>query len=411
MSPTKTISIKEIIGGGYGDFWNCRKRYRVCKGSRGSKKSKTAAINRIFRIVKYPEANILCVRRYSNTLRDSMFADCKWAISKLGLDAYFNCTVSPMEITYKPTGQKILFRGLDDGLKITSITVPFGVLCFVDIDEAYEIEEDDFNKLDMSIRGEVPDGLFKQITLMFNPWSANSWLKARFFDEPDDNTFTKTTTWECNEWLDESDRSLFLSLKANNPRRARIECDGDWGIAEGLIYEKYRVEDFNVDEIRKIPNILSSFSLDFGFTDPNAFIACMVDQTAMKIYVFDEWYRTGVTNKVIAEQIVDMGYGGQRIICDCAEPKSIAELQEAGIKAEPSRKGKDSVNHGIQLLQNYEFIIHPRCTEFYKEISNYCWAKDKNGKPTDKPDHEFSHGMDSIRYGVTKVLLPDLYSW
>ncbi len=236
-------------------------------------------------------------------------------------------------------------------------------------------------------------------------------LKARFFDNPDENTFVKTTTWECNEWLDESDRSLFLSLRVNNPRRARIECDGDWGIAEGLIYEKYRVEDFDVDEIRKIPNILSSFSLDFGFTDPNAFVACMVDQKAMKIYVFDEWYRTGVTNKVIAEQIVDMGYGGQRIICDCAEPKSIAELQEAGIKAEPSRKGKDSVNHGIQLLQNYEFIIHPHCTEFYKEISNYCWAKDKNGKPTDKPDHEFSHGMDSIRYGVTKVLLPDLYSW
>lgn len=411
MNPTKTISIKELIGKGYGDFWTCRKRYRVLKGSRASKKSKTAALDRIVRIVQFPMANILCVRRYSNTLRDSMFADCKWAISRLGLDAYFNCTVSPMEITYKPTGQKILFRGLDDGLKITSITVPYGFLCFVDIDEAYEIEEDDFNKLDLSIRGELPEGYFKQITLMFNPWSANSWLKARFFDEPDENTFIKTTTWECNEWLDDADRSLFLSLKANNPRRARIECDGDWGIAEGLIYEKYRVEDFNVDEIRKIPNILSSFSLDFGFTDPNAFVACMVDQNAMKIYVFDEWYRTGVTNKVIAEQIVDMGYGGQRIICDCAEPKSIAELQEAGIKAEPSRKGKDSVNHGIQLLQNYEFIIHPRCTEFYKEISNYCWAKDKNGKPTDKPDHEFSHGMDSIRYGVTKVLLPDLYSW
>ena len=411
MNPTRTISIKEAIGKGYGDFWNCRKRYRVIKGSRGSKKSKTAAINRIVRIVNYPAANILCVRRYSNTLRDSMFADCKWAISKLGLDAYFNCTVSPMEITYKPTGQKILFRGLDDGLKITSITVPCGVLCFVDIDEAYEIEEDDFNKLDMSIRGEVPDGLFKQITLMFNPWSANSWLKARFFDDPDENTFVKTTTWECNEWLDESDRSLFLALRANNPRRARIECDGEWGIAEGLIYEKYRVEDFDIDAIRKIPKIISSFSLDFGFTDPNAFIACMVDQTAMKIDVFDEWYRTGVTNKVIAEQIMDMGYGGQRIICDCAEPKSIAELQEAGIKAEPSRKGKDSVNHGIQLLQNYEFVIHPRCPEFHKEISNYCWAKDKNGKPTDKPDHEFSHGMDSIRYGVTKALLPDLYSW
>ena len=93
------------------------------------------------------------------------------------------------------------------------------------------------------------------------------------------------------------------------------------------------------------------------------------------------------------------------------KPKSIAELQEAGIKAEPSRKGRDSVNHGIQLLQNYTFIIQPRCKEFYKEISNYCWAKDKDGKPTDKPDHEFSHGMDSIRYGVTKILNGNVYSW
>lgn len=411
MNPTRTISIKEIIGGSYGDFWRCISRYRVCMGGRASKKSKTSALSMIVRIMQFPLANGLCVRRYANTLRDSVFSDLKWAIKQLGVENYFNCTVSPMEITYKPTGQRILFRGLDDGMKITSISVPRGVLCFVWIEEAYEINEDDFNKLDMSIRGEVPEGYFKQITLTFNPWSANSWLKARFFDNPDENTFTKRTTWQCNEWLDEADRSLFLSLKANNPRRARIECDGEWGIAEGVIYEKYRVEDFDVDEIRKIPNILSSFSLDFGFTDPNAFIACMVDQKAMKIYVFDEWYRTGVTNKVIAERIIDMGYGGQRIICDCAEPKSIAELQEAGIKAEPSRKGKDSVNYGIQLLQNYEFIIHPRCTEFYKEISNYCWAKDKNGKPTDKPDHEFSHGMDSIRYGVTKVLLPDLYSW
>ena len=407
------ISIKKTIGQNYGDFWCTKRRYRVCKGSRGSKKSKTTAINMITRLVQYPESNGLCVRRYQNTLRDSVFSDLKWAIHKLQLDQFFDWTVSPMEIIYKPTGQKILFRGLDDGLKITSISVDYGVLCWVWIEEAYEISsEDDFNKLDMSIRGQVPEGYFKQITLTFNPWSANSWLKARFFDNPDEDTFAKTTTYKCNEWLDDADRHIFEKMKVNNPRRYRIEGEGEWGIAEGLIYENVTYEEFDIEAVRKIPGIISAFGLDFGYTDPNAFTACMVDNTNMVIYVFDEWYKTGVTNKIIAEAIKEKGYGGQRIICDSAEPKSIAELQDEGIKAEPSRKGKDSVNYGIQLIQNYKIVVHEKnCPEFKIEISNYCWAKDKNGKPTDKPDHEFSHGMDSFRYGVTKALLPDVYSW
>lgn len=406
------LSLQELVGKGYADYWNTRKRYRVCKGSRGSKKSKTTALNLVLRLIEFPESNGLCVRRYSNTLRDSVFSDLKWAIHKLGLDAYFECTVSPMQITRISTGQKILFRGLDDGLKITSISVDKGVLCWVWIEEAFEItDEDDFNKLDMSIRGEVPEGYFKQITLTFNPWSATSWLKKRFFDVEDDDIFTKTTTWQCNEWLDESDRNIFLKMKANNPRRYRIEGDGDWGIAEGLIYENYEVRDFDVDEVRQIPGIKSAFNLDFGFTDPNAFVCEMVDNTNMVIYIFDEWYQSGVTNKIIAAKIKELGYGGQVIVCDSAEPKSIQELRDEGIKAEPSRKGKDSVNHGIQLIQNYKIIIHPKCKEFYKEISNYCWMKDKNGRLTDKPDHEFSHGMDSMRYGVSKILRPDTFSF
>lgn len=405
------INLPDLIDIGYGDFWRTKCRYRVCKGSRGSKKSKTTALNMIVRLFKYPESNGLCIRRFSNTLRDSVFSDLKWAIHQLKLDAHFDCTVSPMQITRRSTGQKILFRGLDDGLKVTSISVEKGVLCWVWFEEAYEIREDDFNKVDLSIRGEVPDGYFKQITLTFNPWSATSWLKARFFDAPDDDTFTKTTTWQCNKWLDEADRNIFLKMKKNNPRRYRIEGEGEWGIAEGLIYTNVICEEFDVDEIRKIKGIKSAFNLDFGFTDPNAFVCEMVDNAAMKIYIFDEWYQTGVTNKIIANKIKEMGYGGQKIVCDNAEPKSIAELQEEGIKAEPSRKGKDSVNHGIQLIQNYQIIVHPKCIEFYKEINNYCWAKDKDGKLTDKPDHEFSHGMDSMRYGVTKILLPDAFSF
>ncbi|MBP5781475.1 MAG: PBSX family phage terminase large subunit [Clostridia bacterium] len=406
------LSLQEIVGKGYADFWNTRKRYRVVKGGRGSKKSKTAALNMIYRLYEYPESNGLCVRRYANTLRDSVYSDLKWAIHRLGLDPFFDCTVSPLQIKRLSTGQRILFRGLDDGVKVTSISVDKGVLCWVWIEEAYELaNEDDFNKVDLSIRGEVPDGYFKQITLTFNPWSATSWLKARFFDVPDPDVFCKTSTWESNEWLDDADRSIFLKMKENNPRRYRIEGSGEWGIAEGLIYERVKVEAFDVNELRQRPGMKAAFNLDFGFTDPNAFLCELVDNAEMKIYVFDEWYKRGVTNKEIARVIKEMGYGGEVIVCDAAEPKSIAELQDEGIRAEPSRKGRDSVTHGIQQIQNYEIIVHPRCREFIIEITNYCWGKDASGRLTNKPDHEFSHGPDSMRYGVSKILLPETFSF
>lgn len=406
------ISVKSLVGGGYNDFWKCKQRYRVVKGSRASKKSKTTALNLITRLIQYPKANLLVVRRNFNTLKDSCYSDLIWAMDKLGVSDFFRCTSNPLEITYLPTMQKILFRGLDDGLKITSISVPKGVLCWVWIEEAYEItKEEDFNKLDLSIRGEVPTGYFKQLTITFNPWSANSWLKSRFFDVESENVFTKTTTYQCNEWLDKSDLSIFEEMKINNPRRYWIEGLGNWGISEGLIYDKVELTDFDVNEIRSKENIISSFSLDFGFTDPNAFICCLIDKDNKLIYVFDEWYKRGVTNIQLAKQIKNMGYGGQRIICDSAEPKAIAELNDLGIKAEPSRKGADSVTYGIQLLQNYKFLVHPKCKEFYREILNYSWQKDKYGKPIDKPEHEFSHGMDSIRYGATKMLVTDTFSF
>ena len=404
------LSMQELIGKGYADFWKCRQRYRVCKGSRGSKKSKTTALNLIFRLVQFPLANALCVRRYGNTLRDSMFSDLKWAINKLRLDEFWECSVSPMQMIYKPTGQKILFRGLDDGMKITSISVEHGSLCFVWIEEAYEIREDDFNKLDMSVRGELPEGYFKQITLTFNPWSANSWLKKRFFDKPSEDIFTLTTTWQCNEWLGEDDKRLFLEMKRNNPRRYRIEGDGEWGVSEGLIYENVEYKEFDINELRG-SGLKSAYGLDFGYTDPNAFVCMMIDGDRKIIYIFDEFYKTGITNKQIAEEIKQKGYGSERVICDCADPKSIAELRDEGIRAEPSRKGRDSVTHGIQLIQNYKIIVHPRCVNVTKEISNYCWEKTRDGKLTDKPDHEFSHGMDAMRYGVQKAIMPDAFSF
>ena len=393
------IKLSKLVGGGYADFWRCKKRYRVIKGSRGSKKSTTCALWYIIHLMAYPEANLLVVRRYANTLRDSCFAVLNWAIDRLGVTQYWKVTKSPLELTFIPTGQKIIFRGLDDGLKITSITVTHGVLCWTWLEECYEIEnEEDFNKLEMSIRGQLPKGLFKQYTFTFNPWSEHTWLKRRFFDTPDDDVFTKTTTYKVNEWLDESDIRMFDKMRVQNPRRYRIEGEGCWGIAEGLIYENVEKRPLNFDDFVGNPKYKAFYGLDFGFTDPTAFVMGFYD--AENIYVLKELYVTGVTNQIIAKQIKSLGVTGEVVYCDAAEPKSIEELRKAGINARPAVKGPDSVLFGIQQLQNFKIIYDPSCANFDIEIQNYCWTKDRQGKTTDKPDHEFSHLMDALRYAL-----------
>ena len=166
----KTISLPETIGGGYGEFWRYKGRYRALKGGRGSKKSCTMALWLIYNIMKYPLANAVVVRRYFNTHRDSTFAQLKWAINQLQCGGAWKHTMNPLELTYLPTGQKILFRGFDDPQSITSITVEKGHLCWVWLEEAFQItDEEEFNKLDLSIRGSLPPGYFKQITFTFNP--------------------------------------------------------------------------------------------------------------------------------------------------------------------------------------------------------------------------------------------------
>lgn len=165
------VSISEAIGKGYNRFWRNKQFYRVVKGSRGSKKSKTTALNFIYRIMKYPWANLLVIRRYSNTNKQSTYTDLKWAANRLKVSHLFKFNESLPEITYMPTGQKILFRGLDDPLKITSISVDVGILAWVWVEEGYQIEsEDDFRTLVESIRGSHDDpDFFKQITITFNP--------------------------------------------------------------------------------------------------------------------------------------------------------------------------------------------------------------------------------------------------
>lgn len=402
---SKRISLQEKVGKGYKDFWKCKKRYRVVKGSRASKKSKTMALWCISQLMKYPQANLLVIRKTYRTLKDSCFSDLKWAIHKLGVDEHWSSTTNPLEITYIPTGQKILFRGLDDPLKVTSISVDMGCLCWCWIEEAYEItNEEDFDMLDESIRGEVPNGLFKQITLTFNPWNEKHWIKKRFFDNPSEDTLAITTNYLCNEWLDESDRNVFEKMKINNPRRYQVAGLGNWGIVDGLVYENFKEEEFDIEEIKRIPNIESTFGLDFGYTnDPSALFCGLVDRKNMKIYVFDEMYEKGLSNKAIYQNILDMGYAKEHITADSAEPKSIDELRNLGLyRVSAANKGKDSINNGIQYIQDFEIIIHPRCVNFLTEISNYTWDKDKFGNKLNKPIDDFNHLLDAFRYAMER---------
>lgn len=401
---TNEIFLPDVVGKGYGTYWNYKGRYRVCKGSRASKKSTTTAMNLIYRIMEYPKSNALVVRKTYRTLLDSCYAQLKWAVNRLGVKDYFDFKLSPLEIIYKPTGQKILFRGLDDPLKVTSVTVDVGSLCFLWIEEAYEImSESDFDMLDESIRGEVPKGHFKQITLTFNPWNERHWIKERFFDKVDKDVLAITTNYTCNEWLDKSDLNVFERMKENNPRRYQVAGLGNWGIVDGLIYENFEERFFTLKEIENCKTVAG---LDFGYTnDPTAFFIGFLDEKGSVLYVWDEMYSKGLSNKKIYENIKNMGYSKERIIADSAEPKSVDELKGYGLRIKGAKKGKDSILNGIQWIQDLKIVIHPRCNNFLTEISNYQWDKDKFGKSLNRPIDDFNHLLDAMRYALEEYII------
>lgn len=409
MIKKELIRLPEVVGKGYATFWHFKGRYRVVKGSRASKKSKTTALWYIYNMMKYKDANLLVVRKTFRTLKDSCYTELKWAVKRLKVEHLWDFTLSPLEATYKPTGQKIYFRGLDDPLKVTSVTVDVGCLCWMWIEEAYEVmKEDDFNILDESIRGECPPELFKQITLTFNPWNEHHWMKKRFFDVEDEDILALTTNYLCNEWLDEADIRVFENMKKNNPRRYAVAGLGGWGIVDGLVYENWKEEAFDhTSEEWKAehPNIESAFGLDFGYTnDPSAFFCGLLDREHKQIFVIDEFYEKAMSNRKIADRINEMGYGKERITADSAEPKSIDELKSLGIRARGAAKGKDSIKNGIQWIQEYEIIIHPRCVNFLTEISNYTWSEDKFGTKLNVPIDDFNHLMDAMRYALEKYI-------
>lgn len=402
------IDLYKTIGKGYNAAFHTKKFWKVIKGSRGSKKSVTTQLEIIVKMMAYPWMNCVVTRRYANTLRDSVFAGLKRAANRLGCGHLWHFTVSPMEATYIPTGQKILFRGFDDPLKLTSIQLEKGHITHLWLEEAYELESKD--KLDTVVegmRGQLNDAeAYRQVILTFNPWSENHWLKSEFFDRDDPDVFTLTTTYKCNEFLDKATIKRYEKLYRTNPRRARIVCDGDWGVAEGLVFDNVEFRPLDRVELAKSGYDLM-IGLDFGYShDPTALIASWLDKENEIIYIFDEHYQTGMLTREIAEMIKKKGYAKSPIVADCAEDRLIDELRyEYDLtRIYRSEKGKDSVRAGIQKLQGYRIICDTSCVNAKSEFYSYAYKFDKiSGKYLNEPEDKFNHLMDALRYSLQCV--------
>lgn len=408
-------SIVEAVGGSYGKFWNFKGRYRVLKGGRGSKKSTTAALwlihNMMFYWTKYHvKPNALVLRRYYITHRNSTFAQLQWAIDRLGVKKFWKATQSPLELTFIPSGQKIIFRGLDDPMSITSIVCAEGHLCWTWWEEAFQItDESAFDKVDLSIRGQLPSPLFMQHTITLNPWSDKHWIKRRFFDEKSTSILAQTRNYDCNEFLSDADRAIFEEMKSSNPRRFAIEGCGEWGISEGLIFENWRVESFDADALAKTyrevnrPQYVARFGMDFGFSqDPTAFVYALVDEVKREIYICAEIYKTHMLIDDMFNEVKKLGFENAEIVADSAQPGTIEELKKRGLRRiKGAKKGQNSVRDGIAMLQDYTIIIHPRCVNAAIEFSNYVWEKDKlTSQLTSKPMDGYDHLIDALRYAT-----------
>lgn len=418
----KRNRLKKIVGSGYDEFWNDKHRYRVVKGGRGSKKSTTTALWFIDNIIKYPLANAVVVRKTFNTHKDSTFAQLKWAALKLGVYEQWDFKVSPLEAIYRPTGQKILFRGFDDPLKLTSMTVETGVLCWVWMEEAYEIDEEkDFDTFDESIRGEMPEGLWKQITITYNPWIDSHWTKKRYWDcECPDNVFRLTTTHKCNEYLDDADRKKIEDLQYTNPARYKVVGLGEYGIPGGTYFEEFS-ESVHVIKPFIIPEDWKRYTTkDYGL-DMLANYWIAVDYQG-RAYVYKELYESNLIISSAAERIKEVN-NNDKIYEKFAPPDLWNRRQETGksaaeifgdngeylIKANNDRvqgwynlkewlKPYDALDEQTgEAIKTADLKIFNNCVNLIRSLSSITKdEKDPNDCATEP--HNVTHAPDALRY-------------
>lgn len=404
------ISISNIIAPCFydvhADIQNDRHTYYWLCGGRGSTKSSFVSIEIILGMMKDPQAFCVVLRKVGDTLLDSVYSQLLWAIEMLGVEQYWNSKVSPLKIIYKPTGQEILFRGAsnkDDYRKIKSIRTRKGYCKYVwyeEFDEFFGMDE--VRAINQSLmRG---GDSFKVFYTYNPPKSVNSWVNAERFIQAEDTLVKHTTYLDVPpEWLGKIFIDEANKLKLQNEEAYNHEYLGIVTGTGGAVFSNVTVQKIPQSLINTFDRI--SNGVDFGYAvDPSVFTQNHYDKKHNKLYIFNEIYQTGLSNKELSEKIKKVMIGNAPIVCDSAEPKSIDEMKRLGLRVQKAKKGADSIEYGIKWLQSLdEIIIDPaRCPNTTREFTLYEYDKDRYGNwKANYPDKD-NHAIDATRYSREK---------
>ena len=390
-----TLSKELFVPKFYPLLFDYSHRFEVYMGSAGSSKSYFITQKLIVRACR-EKIRILVCRRYGTTLRNTCFAQFKEILEKWKLlPLYVKVRETDFHIQF-PNGSEIIFTGLDEETKLLSLT-NIGTIF---IEEAYEVPKPIVEQLNLRLRGRTEN---QQIIMAFNPISKNHWLYDFCEVNPPSSFLYTHSTYKDNPFLSEEYVRELEEMKVRNPARYKVYGLGEWGVnVDGLVFSNWRVSNFDYTQIEGELLI----GLDFGFiNDISAIVASIICEETKQIYVFRTYGARGKTNSELAAIIKDLGFSKSVIIADSAEPKSIEEIKREGVsRIRNSTKGKDSIIHGIQKLQNYEIIVHPSCGGLIEEFENYTWEKDKNtGTFLNKPIDSYNHYIDALRYSLQCV--------
>lgn len=370
-------------------------RIEVYVGGAGSGKS-FGATQKILLKALNSKRRVLVIRKVGNTIKSSIWQLFIEQLSSSGYYDYSRINKSDLEIEL-PNGSIFLFKGLDDPEKIKSITSITDIV----VEEATEITLDDFTQLNLRLRPKEPN---PQIYLMFNPVTKKNWVYDYFFaGNVPNNCLIINTTYKDNKFLSKDYCDELEKLQERNPAYYRIYALGEFATLDKLVFPTYKKKIISLEEIQGLPRFIG---LDFGYVnDPSAIVDGRIDTINKKIYVCSEYVRKGMLNDEIANVMISLGLQKDKSYGDSAEPKSIEEIRQKGINIEATEKGKDSIIHGIQWIQQYELIVDERCFKVIEELDNYTWKKDKKtGEYINEPVDTFNHTIDAIRYGLNKYI-------
>lgn len=386
-----------------GDVFSHKYTHYTLKGGRGTTKSSAASCDGVMLIQEYPDIHGLVMRKVGNTIRDSVLAQYEWAIHTLGVDEYWTRKTNPPELIFKPTGQKILFRGADDPMKIKSIKVPFGYIGFTHFEELDQFagREETRNILQSTMRG---GELFWNFESFNPPISVSNWANQDVLEEREDRIVLSTTYKDVQrEWLGEQFFTEAEHLQETNERAYQHEYLGIPVGTGGNVFENIEERKITDEEIGHFDHIY--MGVDWGYyPDPFAFVRVHYDRARETIYFIDEIRANKTANQETARLIKERRYTDAYITCDSAEPKSVADFRACGLDAKEAVKGPGSVDYGMKWLQGRKLVIDKaRTPELYKEFVNYEYERNKLGEiMSGYPDHD-NHFIDATRYALERV--------